>query len=48
MDAVTKILTRLPDLPMERINALIVLSALGLAIFALYVVLTVVKARTEK
>lgn len=48
MNAVIDILTKLPDLPMERVNALIVLSSIGLAIFALYVVLTVVKNRGEK
>ena len=45
MNAVTEIITELPDLPMERVNALIVLAALAMAMMALYVVLTVIKDR---
>lgn len=48
MNAVTEIITKIPDLPMERVNALIALAALALAMFALYVVLHAIKDRGSK
>lgn len=48
MNAATEIITELPSMPMDRVLAMIVLAAFGLAAFALYVVLTAIKDRSGK
>lgn len=43
MHSVLSFLSRLVDLPTERLNGLIALSGIGLAAFAIYVVYSVAK-----
>ena len=45
MANLTDVLTKIPNLTMDHLNALIALSAVGLAAFAIYVVFAVVTER---
>jgi hypothetical protein len=48
MKTVTEFLASFPTLPMDHVNALIALAALGLAAYAIYAVSCVVKEQKKR